>query len=64
MSLYAYINPIIAVVLGTLVLSEPFDIRMLLAAAVVFVGIVLVRSTGKSAIRTQISDAQSKSGAI
>jgi drug/metabolite transporter (DMT)-like permease len=43
-SLYAYINPIIAVVLGTLVLSEPFDIRMLLAAAVVFVGIVLVRS--------------------
>jgi drug/metabolite transporter (DMT)-like permease len=42
-SLYAYINPIIAVVLGTLVLSEPFDIRMLLAAAVVFVGIVLVR---------------------
>jgi len=63
-SLYAYINPIIAVVLGTLVLSEPFDIRMLLAAAVVFVGIVLVRSTGKAAIRTQISDAQSKSGAI
>jgi drug/metabolite transporter (DMT)-like permease len=63
-SLYAYINPIIAVILGTLVLSEPFDIRMLLAAAVVFVGIVLVRSTGKSAIRTQISDAQSKSGAI
>ncbi len=46
-SLYAYINPIIAVVLGTLVLSEPFDIRMLLAAAVVFVGIVLVRSTRK-----------------
>ena len=63
-SLYAYINPIIAVVLGTLVLSEPFDIRMLLAAAVVFVGIVLVRSTGRSAVRTQISDAQSKSGAI
>jgi drug/metabolite transporter (DMT)-like permease len=63
-SLYAYINPIIAVVLGTLVLSEPFNVRMLLAAAVVFAGIVLVRSTGKSAIRTQISGAQSKSGAI
>jgi drug/metabolite transporter (DMT)-like permease len=42
-SLYAYINPIIAVVLGTLVLSEPFNVRMLLAAAVVFVGIVMVR---------------------
>jgi drug/metabolite transporter (DMT)-like permease len=44
-SLYAYVNPMIAVMLGTLVLSEPFDIRMLLAALVVFVGIVLVRST-------------------
>jgi drug/metabolite transporter (DMT)-like permease len=43
-SLYAYVNPIIAVVLGTVVLSEPFDVRMLLAALVVFIGIALVRS--------------------
>ena len=43
-SLYAYINPIIAVVLGTLVLQEPFNARMFLAALVVFVGIALVRS--------------------
>jgi drug/metabolite transporter (DMT)-like permease len=43
-SLYAYVNPIIAVVLGTLVLGEPFDARMVAAALVVFVGIVLVRS--------------------
>ena len=41
-SLYAYVNPIIAVVLGTLVLSEPFDVRMLLAALVVFVGVAMV----------------------
>ncbi len=53
-SLYAYINPIIAVVLGTLVLSEPFNVRMLLAAAVVFVGIVLVR--GPRDFRLQSSD--------
>jgi drug/metabolite transporter (DMT)-like permease len=46
-SLYAYINPIIAVVLGTLVLQEPFNARMFLAAVVVFVGIALVR-TGRS----------------
>ena len=45
-SLYAYINPIIAVVLGTLVLSEPFNVRMIAAAAVVFVGIALVRTKG------------------
>jgi drug/metabolite transporter (DMT)-like permease len=43
-SLYAYVNPIIAVVLGTLVLQEPFNARMFLAAFVVFAGIALVRS--------------------
>jgi drug/metabolite transporter (DMT)-like permease len=42
-SLYAYINPIIAVVLGTVMLREPFDIRMATAAAVVLIGIALVR---------------------
>ncbi len=44
-SLYAYINPIIAVVLGTLLLSEPFSLRIVLASALVFVGIAIVRST-------------------
>ena len=42
-SLYAYVNPIIAVVLGTLMLHERFDARMALAAAVVLAGIALVR---------------------
>ena len=41
-SLYAYVNPVIAVVLGTLVLKEPFSVRMIGAALVVFVGIALV----------------------
>ena len=44
-SLYAYINPIIAVVLGTLLLSEPFSMRIVLASALVFAGIAIVRST-------------------
>jgi drug/metabolite transporter (DMT)-like permease len=43
-SLYAYINPIIAVVLGTLVLSEPFSGRIIVAAALVFAGVAVVRS--------------------
>lgn len=43
-SLYAYVNPIIAVVLGTLLLSEPFSIRIVVAAAMVFGGIAVVRS--------------------
>jgi drug/metabolite transporter (DMT)-like permease len=45
-SLYAYVNPIIAVVLGTLVLSEPFNARMLIAALVVLGGSALVRTNG------------------
>lgn len=44
-SLYAYVNPIIAVVLGTLVLAEPFNARMAIAAAVVLAGMLLVRDT-------------------
>jgi drug/metabolite transporter (DMT)-like permease len=43
-SLYAYVNPIIAVILGTLLLSEPFDARVVLAAAMVLSGIAVVRS--------------------
>ncbi|HEV3140607.1 MAG TPA: EamA family transporter, partial [Vicinamibacterales bacterium] len=42
-SLYAYVNPIIAVILGTLILREPFDARMGIAAAIVLVGMALVR---------------------
>jgi drug/metabolite transporter (DMT)-like permease len=41
-SLYTYINPVIAVALGTLVLGEPFHVRMLLAAALILGGTVIV----------------------
>jgi drug/metabolite transporter (DMT)-like permease len=42
-SLYAYFNPLIAVVLGVLVLREPFSARMAAAAAIVLAGMALVR---------------------
>lgn len=45
-SLYAYINPVIAVVLGTLLLGEPFGWRVAAAAAVVFAGVAIVRLGG------------------
>jgi drug/metabolite transporter (DMT)-like permease len=44
-SLYAYVNPVIAVILGTLILQEPFSVRMGAAAAVVLVGMALVRES-------------------
>jgi drug/metabolite transporter (DMT)-like permease len=42
-SLYAYINPVIAVALGSLLLDEPFSLRMAIAAALVFAGVTIVR---------------------
>ncbi|MEP6914135.1 MAG: EamA family transporter [Acidobacteriota bacterium] len=42
-SLYAYINPVIAVTLGVLLLGERFDSRMAVAAALVFAGVAVVR---------------------
>jgi drug/metabolite transporter (DMT)-like permease len=46
-SLYAYINPVIAVALGVTLMGEPFDSRMAIAAALVFVGVAIVRHPGK-----------------
>jgi drug/metabolite transporter (DMT)-like permease len=42
--LYSYINPVIAVLLGTVVLSEPFGLRVIAASAVVLAGVAIVRA--------------------
>jgi drug/metabolite transporter (DMT)-like permease len=42
-SLYAYVNPVIAVLLGTLILGEALSPRLALAGAIVLVGMALVR---------------------
>lgn len=42
-SLYTYVNPVIAVALGIFLLHEPFDVRQLLAAAVIAAGMIIVR---------------------
>jgi len=41
-SLYAYINPIIAVALGTLLLGEPLDRRMAIGIGVILAGLAVV----------------------
>ena len=42
-SLYTYVNPVIAVGLGALLLHEPFGIRQISAAAVIATGMLIVR---------------------
>jgi drug/metabolite transporter (DMT)-like permease len=47
-SLYAYVNPVIAVMLGSLVLGERFTTRMAVAIAVIFAAMLIVRSADTS----------------
>jgi len=42
-SLYTYVNPVIAVALGALLLHEPFGLRQIMAAGVIAVGMIIVR---------------------
>jgi drug/metabolite transporter (DMT)-like permease len=42
-SLYAYVNPVIAVLLGAVVLDEPLSPRIALASGLVLIGIAVVR---------------------
>jgi drug/metabolite transporter (DMT)-like permease len=54
-SLYAYLNPVIAVALGVAVLGEPFTSRMAFAAALVFGGVAVVRAPrGSTQARTHV----------
>lgn len=46
-SLYTYINPVIAVILGAIVLGEPFGWRMVIAASLIAAGVLVVGPTSK-----------------
>lgn len=47
-SLYAYVNPVIAVILGSLILAEPFTPRMAVAIGIIFGAMLIVRSADTS----------------
>jgi drug/metabolite transporter (DMT)-like permease len=49
-ALYAYVNPLIAVVLGTLLLDEPFSARIVIAGALVLAGTAVVRGVQLSSV--------------
>jgi drug/metabolite transporter (DMT)-like permease len=44
---YAYINPLVAVALGSTLAHEPINLRMLLGAAIVLVSVFLILQTNK-----------------
>jgi drug/metabolite transporter (DMT)-like permease len=39
---YAYVNPVVAVLLGSLFAAEPFSVRQMLALAVILAGVLLI----------------------
>jgi len=42
-SIYTYVNPVVAVILGWLFYREPFGLREALGMAVIFVGVAVVK---------------------
>jgi len=53
-STYAYVNPVVAVFLGWLVLHEPITVQILVAAAVILASVALIVSAAGAA-RDRIS---------
>ncbi len=50
-SLYAYVNPVVAVILGTLILDEPFGWRLIAAIVTILVGMAIVTRKGTGGVR-------------
>jgi drug/metabolite transporter (DMT)-like permease len=55
-STYAYVNPVVAVTLGWLVLDEPITARLLVAAAIILGSVALIVSAGGTARRQDARD--------
>lgn len=51
MGTYAYLNPLVAVLLGSLYLAEPFNLRMVLGMVVILAGVALVQLRPASRIQ-------------
>ena len=45
-ALYAYVNPVVAVFLGWLILSEPLTAKSIMAMVVILAGVALVQTAG------------------
>lgn len=60
-SLYAYINPVLAVLLGSLMLDEPFSLRIVVAAALVLGGMWVVSRAPASVQQPKRALAESES---
>lgn len=62
-SLYAYVNPVVAVFLGWLILNEPLTWLSIVAMVVILAGVALVQTTGWKRARSVAAVAEEKAAA-
>ncbi len=62
-STYAYVNPVVAVFLGWLLLDEPITARTLVAGAVIVVAVALIISSGGATSETLQGESLEEAGA-
>src|SRR5215211_6433670 len=53
MSTYAYVNPVVAVLLGSLLADEPLNGRILVAAAIIIGSVILINSARQSKVKNE-----------
>lgn len=63
-STYAYVNPVIAVLLGWALLSEPLTSRTFLAAAVIITGVVLITTQSADRPRSKVAGVKSAESCV
>ena len=57
-STYAYVNPVVAVVLGWLILSEPLTRDMAIATPMILAAVILITTAKKPAVVTVVDEAE------
>jgi drug/metabolite transporter (DMT)-like permease len=63
-STYAYVNPVVAVFLGWLILDETITMRTVIAGAIVLVGVAIIISTGAVARREEPLEIDVRAGEV
>jgi drug/metabolite transporter (DMT)-like permease len=63
-SLYAYVNPVVAVALGTLILGEPFGWRLTIAIGIILTGLIIVSTKRTKAAPSPSSDKSESAASV
>ena len=61
-SIYTYVNPMVAVLLGWSFISEPFGMREAIAMAIIFIGVAMVKRASVPPIQKLSPESAAESG--